>query len=280
MQNCFGSEGPWLNASRALCGCSSRILQQDARAARPNYEPSWRGRALRLSRLCKKWTKDMTYILFSLPHVPRDLDFRLLTTAQSRENFESFVAGISERVNYLSGLVRIEHPDWQPDLSGVSLAVLGEWYARHMEERSATEEESNQIKENLGPLASVADVCPQFTPMTLSIGADIGIYVGECIRMRCPATAWRLHRRMKQPVVAGAGIVKGEEYPPIAQAQNLAIEVSKQRVQHAMGDRDISVPTTLGEAHVAALLSAEKTCPSTMLHRLMMRSIVSTTLSR
>lgn len=216
----------------------------------------------------------MEYKLFSLPYLPQELDFRVLTTAQARENFEAFVPRIAERLHCLTFLIQLEHPEWRADLSEMSLAVLGEWYARHVEQRGATEKEMNSLRRGLGPLADLAEVSLQFTPMTLSIGVDIGIYIGECIRMRCPASAWKLQRRMKQPVVAGTGLARGEEYPPIPQARNLAEAVATQKQNTtAKLSPGPTHPSTLAEAHLAALRSIPQKDPRTMLCTLVRRCV-------
>lgn len=145
------------------------------------------------------------YTQITLPH---GFDFKSQTLEQAKENVWAFIRLIPERVRVLEALVQQELPAWRADLSEESLASLGEWYAHHVEERVLTKGERERLVAKLGsPWEVLVDVEKPFTEQTVSYGLDIGIYVGECIRARCPATVWKRGTNPKntlnRPILAG-----------------------------------------------------------------------------
>ena len=214
------------------------------------------------------------YSLFTLPHMRPNLDFRKLTPAEAKENVVYFVPRVPERLRMLTEVVRQELPAWRPDLSDESLGPLGEWYDRHAEMSEVSAERRERLRGELGPLGDLADVIPGFTALTVSLGIDIGIYLAECVRMRCPETGWRLHRSWKVPAVMGPNFEKERAFPPIAQARYLTDVASRRRLQNALKGVALAAPQTLAEHHVAMQLRLPTKEPRAVLGAIIARAMM------
>jgi len=215
------------------------------------------------------------YVLNSLPH---GFKFELLTLEQAKENFRVFVSRIPERLRVLEALVRIELPRWTADLSDASLGHLGDWFARHVEERPVTDQEREALRKELGVLKDLAENHRECTLLTLSLGLDIGIYIGECVRMRSPATSWKLCRRSKAPVVSGPGILERlarvneqNDYYALG-AVSLVHGVLRAQRKAAQEGQPVREPTTNAQKFMAAELSIPNQDPNTMLQEFMHRA--------
>ncbi len=205
------------------------------------------------------------YTLCSLPYGFR---FKTLTIQQARENFEVFVSRITERIVALEELIRTELPAWRADLSEQSLALLGQWFADHVEERIISPQEREELHKRMEPLGALADVHPGLTDVTLSLGVDMGIYLGECVRARCPGAAWKLNRRSKEPVVTGPDLK--EDYYAVIQA-SLGHYVIRTRRRAALEGKPAKAPGTLAEQLAAIDLSVPDKNPRTMLRDILIR---------
>lgn len=160
------------------------------------------------------------YSLFSLPH---GFKFDQLTRQQARENLRAVVERIPERLGMLESLVRLELPAWRADYSEESLATLGEWYVRHVEERPVMAQETVVLKRQMGPgLEFIAEGQIELTRESYSIGIDVGLYIAECIRSRCPRTVWGVELRSKSYIYYNKPVLSGfthrHEYSPIGMA--------------------------------------------------------------
>jgi len=207
------------------------------------------------------------YTLFTLPH---GFDFENLTRKQATENLRAFVDRIPERMQQLEQVVGMEVPEWKADLSDASLPPLGEWYARHVEERPVTEKELAEYRAKMGSQWQLlADVKMELTKESYSYGIDIGIYVGECIRFRCPNAEWivgpgpKSYVNYNMPALTGFGL---DEYVPIRNIAGTGVHIVRSS-KHA-NSPITKAPVTAGEQVAAIIASLPAFDPRTMLHNI------------
>lgn len=113
----------------------------------------------------------------------------------SRESYEAareycarFVAGIPDRIQVLSDLVRTSpaHRTWQPDLTMDSLKSLGVWLKDHVSVRAMTEKELREI-DPVYP--SPMDLRGEtITEETISVMIDVAMYLGQTFVSTFPGT--------------------------------------------------------------------------------------------
>ncbi len=157
----------------------------------------------------------MKYTLFTLPHGFS----QTITTDQVIENSQVFIERIPTRIRLIEDLVRHERPAWTADKSEASLKSLGEWYSHHIQEYPTSAEERECMHKTLDPKwAILSEVHISFTAETLSYGLDIAVYLGECLRARCPQTFWRRgkNRKIDKKRTVLAGFQDNLEYDPVS----------------------------------------------------------------
>jgi len=208
------------------------------------------------------------YQLFTLPY---GFDFREQRTEDANKNVRAFINRISERMRALKELVKLELPAWDANLSEDSLVLLGRWYGNHVEERSITLDERSKLAISMGKKwAFLADVGIQFTEMTLSVGLDIAVYLGECIRVRCPATRWARGGKktcLNEPVLMGFD--SGDEFSPVSTCELVAVKMSRYRRK---SEEVISPPRrTLAEQINAVITTLPVTPPDKILVEIVSR---------
>jgi hypothetical protein len=192
-----------------------------------------------------------TYTLITLPH---GFGFDRLTRALARENCRAFIDGIPDRIQMLFAIVNNDGEPWSADRSEGSLQRLGVWFLSRVKERPLSAVERSAFLREVGPRwAFLADVSHPLTDETVSVGIDIAIYLGECIRQRCPGIAWELsaaRQHRNRPVLAG--FASREVYDPFDVANLVA-----RRLLHARGHaRSHSEnPRSIGE-QIAARMAA------------------------
>jgi hypothetical protein len=179
------------------------------------------------------------YTLFSLPH---GFNFQSLTREQAKENLRAVVERIPERHVMLEALVRIDLPEWTADYSEPSLSLLGEWYVDHVQERAVTESEAASLRSAVGEeLAFIAESQVQLTRESYSFGIDVGLYLGECIKMRCPRSVWAVgpgpqsYINYNKPVLSG---FKHSEFSPTGIAGLGIGFVRARRTRYHIGTTD------------------------------------------
>ena len=95
---------------------------------------------------------------------------------------------------------------WKPDLTPPSLERLGEWFARQVQTEPRTAEEIDEIERNLTfPIDIPSE---DLTIRTFSLAMDIGMYLGEVVRVNIPRAKWeQLKKGSKRNVDYGHMLV-------------------------------------------------------------------------
>lgn len=148
-----------------------------------------------------------SYTAFPLPD---NTHFREMSRAEAKKVVQQIEAMIPSRLELLSTVVRYELPTWRADLSRSSLPQLGVWLDRHSEGRQLSSRERESVLRQLGDKWSflLGDRLVM-TPLSLSLGLDVSLYVAESIRSGRDWIRWRpgkppkLSASYNKPVLGG-----------------------------------------------------------------------------
>ena len=153
------------------------------------------------------------YEIFALPaefggRLPRDM-----TPRQAQRYFTWFIDNIPNRLTGLQAVVGLNL-----DLSGESLAPLGEWFCSVIVGRRRTLDEirsemarwSKRSRELGLPVDELT-----LTEESFSICIDVGIYLGECYRRHLPDARWALCTKPRNDISYHQPRIEGLEPHPI-----------------------------------------------------------------
>jgi len=154
----------------------------------------------------------MIYKLFSPPSLR---PFSQMTREEAIAYYQWFVTQIPSRLNILeqavqSSAAHIYHK-WNANRTATSLELLGEWFLQNVTVRMLSEDEIQERLEAI-PLQFRLSIPAQnwvLDENSYSIAVDIGIYLGEILRVNYPQLRWQLLTKPKSdidyhyPVVTG-----------------------------------------------------------------------------
>ena len=148
----------------------------------------------------------MAYSIIKQPSVT---SFRELPKANLKRLFDWFIAIIPERMRELERVVReAEHTRmWCADRTPESLVQLGEWLACNVETRPRSASELDAIESSLLFPVSISAVVPN--DRSVSLGIDIGMYLGEVLRALHPSLVWSLKLGGKSHFDYGRPVLEG-----------------------------------------------------------------------
>ncbi len=172
----------------------------------------------------------------------------------------------------LEELVKGEIPAWNADKSEASLKSLGEWYSRHIQEWPTSAEDREAMHKSLDPKwAILSDVHISFTTETLSYGLDIAVYLGECLRVRCPQTFWRRgkYRKIDKKRTVLGGFWNNHEYDPVSFCLSIADVLGRFLLRQRLATERVSDPKQ--ESLLSIVLSFPTPSPSDILGEHMKR---------
>lgn len=116
---------------------------------------------------------------------------------EAKQNMHGLRAGIPERMLLLTALIRTRVPEWEPNYSEESLSTLGEWMQGVITVVEIPKNARTFVRSQLkSPLQFLADRDRKMpTDEAKSLGVDAALYLGECLRYRCPEARWIVPKR-------------------------------------------------------------------------------------
>jgi len=137
-------------------------------------------------------------------------DFRALGRREAAVFFREFEARLPERIKNLESYIRATpgFKSWRADYSEESLARMGRWFLTVMETRPRTKKEIADLEALESPIFRDEPIDQMvFTDKTISVIADMGIYLVESVRHARPKWKWERQRGSKNNIDYNAPVL-------------------------------------------------------------------------
>lgn len=135
----------------------------------------------------------MTYPLIKTPSFANKSFFDF-TKQEAKEYLQWFLSIQDERLSVLKSYARKDYPDWEINFTKESLIDLYIWFEKQLAYRPMTEEEKNEIENQISKTPLFIGVIPipqsTFTDEVVSACFDSAIYIGQTLISNVPGVKW------------------------------------------------------------------------------------------
>lgn len=172
------------------------------------------------------------YPLINLELGLANQDFFSFTKDEAKKYFKWFLKIINERLQVLESQVQELFPEWKLDYTKSSFEKLYEWFSEKVEYRTMSENEKEEVKQQIEKTPLLADVItiPEktFTNDTVSICFDIGMYFGEALIFNVPSVKW------VQKITSKSYIDYAQ---PLISNQNSKVPINPRRIAESLAQQ-------------------------------------------
>ncbi|MFO0963185.1 MAG: hypothetical protein U0625_09810 [Phycisphaerales bacterium] len=126
-----------------------------------------------------------------------------LSVAELKQGFDWYLQSIPRRATVLAEVMAESqgYAQWSPNYLRESLAPLGEWFETQIQTRPKSETEIEAQRLAFGHSIDLSG--PTLNVRTLSLCVDVGMYLGETMRVSCPSLRWVLPLKSKRHIYYG-----------------------------------------------------------------------------
>jgi hypothetical protein len=162
---------------------------------------------------------------------PFPVDFKNSDKRLLRAHFEWFVAQIPERIRALQRAIDASlHPPFKLDLSRESLLALGRWLASVVETRELTLREIAEWQKTFPSYIKVPKRI--LSEQAEFLGIDVGIYMAEVMRYKCPALTWDVLLKNKRHAEYGKPVLVGFAHGVVFEADEIGRGMARKIANH------------------------------------------------
>lgn len=135
----------------------------------------------------------MTYPIIKIPTFANKSFFEF-SKEEAKEYFQWFLSIKGERISTLEFYVQQSYITWEANYTKESLKGLYQWLNKSVAYRKLTEIEKKEVENQISVTPQYLNVIPMpdttFTPETVSICFDAGLYFGETLIFNVPSLKW------------------------------------------------------------------------------------------